>query len=73
MLYDYIGLSSMEKHKKSVDQAKLELERKLAEQKMPEASENTGMPQVMIYLPDNGRDKLPIDGEGGGFNGTDNN
>lgn len=73
MLYDYIGLSSMEKHKKSVDQAKLELECKLAEQKMPEASENTGMPQVMIYLPDNGRDKLPIDGEGGGFNGTDNN
>ena len=73
LLFKYYGLDSMDKHKKSIDEAKLALERKIAEQKMPEASENTGMPQVMIYLPDNGRDKLPTDGEGGGFNGTNNN
>ena len=73
LLFKYYGLDSMDKHKKSIDEAKLALECKLAEQKMPEASENTGMPQVMIYLPDNGRDKLPTDGEGGGFNGTNNN
>ena len=73
LLFKYYGLDSMDKHKKSIDEAKLALERKIAEQKMPEASENTGMPQVMIYLPDNGRDKLPADGEGGGSDGTDNN
>ena len=73
LLFKYYGLDSMDKHKKSIDEAKLALERKIAEQKMPEASENTGMPQVMIYLPDNGRDKLPADGEGGGTDGTDNN
>ena len=73
LLFKYYGLDSMDKHKKSIDEAKLALERKIAEQKTPEASENTGMPQVMIYLPDNGRDKLPTDGEGGGFNGTNNN
>lgn len=73
LLFKYYGLDSMDKHKKSIDEAKLALERKIAEQKMPEASENTGMPQVMIYLPDNGRDKLPADGEGGGADGTDNN
>lgn len=73
LLFKYYGLDSMDKHKKSIDEAKLALERKIAEQKMPEASENTGMPQVMIYLPDNGRDKLPADGEGGGYDGTDNN
>lgn len=73
LLFKYYGLDSMDKHKKSIDEAKLALERKIAEQKTPEASENTGMPQVMIYLPDNGRDKLPADGEGGGSDGTDNN
>lgn len=73
LLFKYYGLDSMDKHKKSIDEAKLALERKIAEQKTPEASENTGMPQVMIYLPDNGRDKLPADGEGGGSDGTNNN
>lgn len=73
LLFKYYGLDSMDKHKKSIDEAKLALERKIAEQKTPEASENTGMPQVMIYLPDNGRDKLPADGAGGGSDGTDNN
>lgn len=73
LLFKYYGLDSMDKHKKSIDEAKLALERKIAEQKTPEVSENTGMPQVMIYLPDNGRDKLPADGEGGGSDGTDNN
>ena len=73
LLFKYYGLDSMDKHKKSIDEAKLALERKIAEQKMPEASENTGMQQVMNYLPDNGRDKLPADGEGGGTDGTDNN
>ena len=69
MLYDYIGLSSMEKHKKSVDQAKLELERKLAATKIPEDKDGEGLPQVIVYLPDNGRN----DSYGGNESGGDAN
>ena len=35
LLFKYYGLDSMDKHKKSIDEAKLALERKIAEQKMP--------------------------------------
>lgn len=67
MLYDYIGLSSMEKHKKSVDEAKLELERKIAAQKAPDLKDGDNAPRVVVYLPDNGRNDS-YSGDDGGMN-----
>lgn len=67
MLYDYLGLSDMEKHKKSIDEAKLELERKIAAQKAPDLKDGDNAPRVVVYLPDNGRNDS-YSGDDGGMN-----
>ena len=67
MLYDYLGLSDMEKHKKSIDEAKLELERKIAAQKTPDLKDGDNAPRVVVYLPDNGRNDS-YSGDDGGMN-----
>lgn len=67
MLYDYLGLSDMEKHKKSIDEAKLELERKIAAQKAPDLKDGDNAPRVVVYLPDNGRNDSYC-GDDGGMN-----
>ena len=71
MLYDYIGLSAMDKHKQSFDEAKLALERKIAEQKMPEAKDGDNAPRVVVYLPDNGRNDSYNGDDGGDANAND--
>lgn len=67
MLYDYLGLSDMDKHKKSIDEAKLELERKIAAQKAPDLKDGDNAPRVVVYLPDNGRNDS-YSGDDGGMN-----
>lgn len=71
MLYDYLGLSAMDRHKQSFDEAKLALERKIAEQKMPEVKDGDNAPRVVVYLPDNGRNDSNSGDDGGDANAND--
>lgn len=71
LLFKYYGLDSMDKHKKSIDEAKLALERKIAEQKMPEAKDADNAPRVVVYLPDNGRNDSNSGDGGGDANAND--
>ena len=71
LLFKYYGLDSMDKHKKSIDEAKLALERKIAEQKMPESKDGDNAPRVVVYLPDNGRKDSYNGDDGGDANAND--